>query len=212
METNTVSSGSSVFIGVDIQNDFMPGGPLGIEGGDTIIPAVNRCLNRFQHVVLTQDWHPPEHISFASRHPGKNPHDTVRTEYGEQTLWPDHCVVGSEGASFHPDLDVHRANMILRKGHSPYLDSYSGFFENDGSTRTGLAGYLRDRFLDTVFIGGLATDVCVLHTALDGRRLDFTVYVIEDAVRGLDINGSLARAWRQMEMRGVRRIFLEKLF
>ncbi len=212
METNIVSLSSSAFIGVDIQRDFMPKGALAVQDGDAVVPSVNKCLSRFRHIVLTQDWHPPEHISFASRYPGKNPQDTVRSAYGEQVLWPDHCVAGSEGAAFHPDLEVDRADIILRKGHNRSLDSYSAFFENDHSTRTGLAGYLRDRFLDTVFIGGLAADVCVLHTALDGRRLDFTVYVIEEAVRGLDIDGSLSRSWKQMEQRGVRRIALEKLF
>ena len=188
---------------VDIQHDFCPGGSLAVPGGDAIIPLVNDLMDVFEHVILTQDWHPPGHRSFASSHLGKQPYDTVALAYGEQILWPDHCVQGTEGARFHPALHQDRAELVLRKGFRRAIDSYSAFFENDQQTPTGLAGYLRERGIDTLYLTGLATDFCVKWSALDGKRLGFAVHVVEDAVRGIDTQGSLARAWEEMRDAGV---------
>lgn len=188
---------------VDIQNDFCPGGALAVSGGDEVIPVVNDLAGSFDHVLLTQDWHPPGHWSFASTHEGKTPYDTVVLDYGEQILWPDHCVQGTPGADFHPALAVGPAELILRKGFRKEIDSYSAFFENDHATRTGLAGYLREREIGTLFLVGLATDFCVAWSALDGRKLGFEVYVVEDACRCIDTNGSMERARRQMQAAGV---------
>lgn len=188
---------------VDLQNDFCPGGALAVPEGDEIVPLVNRLAERFDHVLQTQDWHPAGHFSFASAHEGKEPFETVGMDYGEQILWPDHCVQGSEGAEFHPGLDTTHAELIIRKGFRKEIDSYSAFYENDQETTTGLAGYLRERGIDTLYLCGLATDFCVKWSALDGRKEGFEVYVIEDATRGIDQNGSLAKAWEEMNAAGV---------
>lgn len=188
---------------VDIQNDFCPGGALSVPEGDAILPLVVDLAHRFDHVLLTQDWHPPGHHSFASAHPGKAPYDTVTLSYGPQILWPDHCVQGTDGAAFHPELPVEKAELIIRKGFRREIDSYSAFFENDHTTPTGLAGYLRERGIDTLYLAGLATDFCVHFSAVDGRRLGFEVFVIEDASRGIDTGGSMDAALRNMRQAGV---------
>ena len=183
-----------VLLVVDVQYDFCPGGSLAVTGGDEVIPLVNRLAQSFAHAVLTQDWHPRGHLSFASQHPGRKPFETMPLPYGMQTLWPDHCVQGTPGAEFHKALDVPRAELVLRKGFRREIDSYSAFFENDRATPTGLAGYLRERGLGRLFIAGLALDFCVRWSAEDARRLGFEVVVIEDACRAIDMSGSLAAA------------------
>lgn len=187
---------------VDIQNDFCPGGGLAVPEGDTIIPLINDLAGHFGHVILTQDWHPPGHSSFASSHPDKQPYDTVDMPYGEQILWPEHCVQGSKGADFHSDLDTDRAELIIRKGFRKEIDSYSAFFENDHETPTGLTGYLRERGIDTLYIAGLATDFCVHWSAVDGRKLGFEVHVVKDASRGIDTNGSMEEAMKRIRGSG----------
>ncbi len=191
---------------VDVQNDFMPGGALAVPGGDAVVPVINRLARRFAVVVLTQDWHPPDHLSFASQHAGRSPFGRVTLPYGEQTLWPDHCVMGSQGAALHADLDVPHAQLILRKGHGRTVDSYSAFLEADRRTRTGLDGYLAARGIRQVCVCGLATDFCVAATALDARRFGLAASVIEDASRGIDLDGSLTAAWRDMQAAGVARL------
>jgi len=191
---------------VDVQNDFCPGGALAVARGDEIVPLVNRLGERFQHVVLTQDWHPPGHSSFASSHPGNKPFQTIEVAYGLQTLWPDHCVQETTGAAFHPDLRLPHAEVVIRKGFRRAVDSYSAFYENDRRTPTGLAGYLRERGLARIFLVGLATDFCVHYSALDARRLGFAAVLIEDACRAIDLEGSLAAAMRSMAEAGVERI------
>ncbi len=171
-------------------------------GGDTIVPAVNRLAGRFAHVVLTQDWHPRGHVSFASSHPGRRPFETIELDYGTQVLWPDHCVQGTQGAAFHPGLDIPHAELVLRKGYAGTIDSYSAFRENDRKTPTGLAGYLRERGFDRLTLCGLATDFCVLFSALDGRAAGFEVAVALAACRGIDLDGSLARALAAMREAG----------
>ena len=193
------AAGDSVLLVVDVQNDFCPGGALAVPEGDRVIPSVNRLALLFEHVILTQDWHPPGHLSFASAHQGKKPYESVELPYGSQVLWPDHCVQGTRGADFHPDLDIHHAVLVVRKGYNPKIDSYSAFYENDHASSTGLAGYLRERGFSRLYLAGLATDFCVLYSALDARRLGFEVNVIEEAVRGIDVDGSLAKAWRLMD-------------
>ncbi len=188
---------------VDMQNDFCPGGALPVPEGDAIVPLINQLADRFGHVVQTQDWHPAGHQSFASSHDGHDPYDVIEVDYGEQVLWPDHCVQGTEGAAFHPDLDTTHAELIIRKGFRPEIDSYSAFFENDGETPTGLTGYLNERGIDTLYLCGLAADFCVKWSALDGCKQGFDVYVIEDATRGIDQDGSLAQAWEEMNNAGV---------
>jgi nicotinamidase/pyrazinamidase len=195
-----------VFIVVDVQNCFVPGGTLPVAGGDQIIPLINRLARGFEHVVLTQDWHTPNHVSFASSHPGKKPFDTITLPYGAQVLWPDHCVQGSRDAELHPELKIAHAQLIIRKGYRRQIDSYSAFYEADGKTPTGLAGYLKERGLERVFLVGLATDFCVAWTALDARKAGFQALVIEDATRGIDAGGSLGKAWQDMTGAGVRRI------
>jgi len=190
---------------VDIQNDFCPGGSLGVPRGDEVVAAVNRLARRFEHVALTQDWHPPGHLSFASSHPGKKPYDTVTVSYGPQVLWPDHCVQDSHGAEFHAGLAVPRAELVLRKGYHPTIDSYSAFRENDRTTKTGLAAYLRERGFQRVFIAGLALDFCVRYTAEDAHAEGFGVVVIEDACRAIDLGGSLAATWQSLNARGIAR-------
>jgi nicotinamidase/pyrazinamidase len=188
---------------IDVQNDFCPGGALAVAGGDEIIPVVNGLIGAFDHVVLTQDWHPAGHSSFASSHDGKSPFETIRMDYGDQTLWPDHCVQGTSGADFHASLDVTRAQMIVRKGFRASIDSYSAFFENDHRTPTGLAGYLRERGLSDLTLVGLATDYCVAYSAIDAARLGFSVTVRMDACRAIDLGGSLATMTETMKDAGV---------
>lgn len=192
-----------VLIVVDLQNDFCPGGALAVPNGDAIIPEVSRLARDFAHVVLTQDWHPPGHSSFASAHQGRRPFETIEAPYGPQTLWPDHCVQGTPGAAFHPALGVPHAELILRKGFRPAIDSYSAFRENDRRTQTGLAAYLRERGFERLTLCGLATDFCVLYSALDARQAGFAVEVALPACSGIDLDGSLARALQQMAAAGV---------
>jgi nicotinamidase/pyrazinamidase len=182
-----------VLIVVDVQNDFCPGGALAVAGGDEVIAPILKITSRFEHIILTQDWHPTNHSSFASAHPGKNQYEQIEMPYGAQTLWPEHCVQGSRGAEFHPRLNLPQAELILRKGFRREIDSYSAFFENDRATPTGLAGYLRERGLTRVFLAGLAYDFCVGYSALDARRLGFETIVIRDACRAIDLNGSISR-------------------
>lgn len=193
-----------VLLVVDVQNDFCPGGALAVPDGDAVVPIVNRLAARFAHVILTQDWHPPGHLSFASAHPGKTPFATVEAFYGPQILWPDHCVQGTEGAAFHPELDIPHAELVLRKGFLPEIDSYSAFRENDRRTPTGLASYLRERGFERVTLAGLATDFCVLYSALDARAAGFGVTVATAACRGIDLDGSLGRALQSMAEAGAR--------
>jgi nicotinamidase/pyrazinamidase len=197
------ASEQDVLLVVDVQNDFCPGGALPVPEGDRIVPLVNRLARQFGHVVFTQDWHSPRHASFASAHAGKQPFQTTALPYGEQVLWPDHCVQGTPGAEFHRDLDRTRAEMIVRKGFRPDIDSYSAFYENDQRTRTGLTGYLRDRGFQHVYLCGLAFDFCVKWSALDARREGFAATVIEDATRSIDLNGSAAAARTEMTKAGV---------
>lgn len=195
-----------VLIVVDVQYDFLPGGALAVPDGDAVIAPINALAGRFAHVVLTQDWHPPGHASFASSHEGKAPFETVELHYGTQVLWPDHCIQGTRGAEIAAELRIDHAKLIIRKGTHPAVDSYSGFLEADRSTPTGLAGYLKERSHARVFCAGLATDFCVAWTALDAKSAGFDAYVIEDASRGIDTMGSLAAAWRNMTAQGVKRI------
>ena len=188
---------------VDVQNDFCPGGALAVPDGDAVMPVVNRLAAEFAHVVLTQDWHPPGHGSFASSHPGRQPFETIEMAYGAQTLWPDHCVQGTPGAAFHPASAAPHAELVLRKGFRPAIDSYSAFRENDRTTPTGLAAYLRERGFERLTLCGLATDYCVLFSALDAREAGFAVDVVLDACRGIDLDGSLARAIAAMRDAGV---------
>ncbi|WP_104662924.1 bifunctional nicotinamidase/pyrazinamidase [Ensifer adhaerens] len=188
---------------VDVQNDFCPGGALGVAGGDEIVPMINGLIGRFEHVVLTQDWHPAGHSSFASSHPGKTPFEMIAMPYGAQTLWPDHCVQGSAGAQFHPALEWTRAELLIRKGFRPEIDSYSAFFENDRRTPTGLSGYLKDRGIRKVTLCGLATDFCVAFSAIDAVAQGFSTSVILDACRGIDLNGSLQAMITRMRDAGV---------
>jgi len=193
-----------VLIVVDIQNDFCPNGALAVPEGDAIVPVVNWLAREFAHVILTQDWHPRGHGSFASSHPGRQPFDTIELSYGQQILWPDHCVQGTAGAAFHPGLDVPHAELVIRKGFRSAIDSYSAFRENDRGTPTGLAGYLKERGFERITLCGLATDFCVLYSAIDGREAGFDVSLATNACRGIDVDGSLARAMRQMSEAGVR--------
>ena len=192
MSEHATINGSDVLIVVDVQNDFCPGGALAVPRGDEVVPIVNRLAARFRNVVLTQDWHPARHFSFASSHPGKKPYDTIAASYGPQILWPDHCVQGSPGAEFHPALHIPHAALVLRKGTDPTIDSYSTFYENDRTTPTGLTGYLRNRGFTRVFFAGLAFDFCVRYSAEDAQREGFAVFVVEDACRGIDMDGSVA--------------------
>lgn len=194
----------SVLLVMDVQNDFLPGGALAVPRGEEVVPVVNRLAARFANVILTQDWHPANHISFASRHPGRKPFETIELPYGTQVLWPDHCVQGSHGAGFHPDLAVDHAQAVIRKGYHAHTDSYSALLEADRVTPTGLAGMLRERGLRRVYCCGLATDFCVAWSALDAQAAGFETFVIEDACRAIDTGGSLAAAWRDLAAAGVR--------
>jgi nicotinamidase/pyrazinamidase len=195
-----------VLLVIDVQNDFCPGGALAVADGDAVVPVINRLVERFAHIVLTQDWHPPGHSSFASSHPGSAPFESIAMPYGQQTLWPDHCVQGSPGATFHPQLKTERAELVIRKGFRGEIDSYSAFYENDRCTPTGLAGYLRERGLRRIFLAGLATDFCVYYSAVDARRLGFDVVLIEAGCRAIDLAGSLDAAWAEMATAGVQRV------
>lgn len=188
---------------IDVQNDFCPGGALAVAEGDHVVRPINALIARFEHVVLTQDWHPAGHSSFASTHPGKQPFETVAMPYGKQVLWPDHCVQGAEGAAFRPDLDWTKAELVIRKGFRPAIDSYSAFFENDHETPTGLAGYLKERGIERLTFAGLATDYCVAYSALDARRSGFAATVVMDACRAIDLDGSLATMTEKMKQAGV---------
>ncbi|MDH5509318.1 MAG: bifunctional nicotinamidase/pyrazinamidase [Nitrospinota bacterium] len=191
---------------VDVQYDFLPGGALAVPSGAEVVPVINRLAHKFDHIIMTQDWHPPGHASFASSHPGKAPYDTVELTYGRQILWPDHCVQQTRGAMICEGLDVPGCRMVIRKGHHKGIDSYSTFMENDHKTPTGLAGYLGELGVGVIFLTGLATDFCVQYSALDGVAAGFEVHVVEDACRGIDIEGSLAAAWNNMESVGAKRI------
>jgi nicotinamidase/pyrazinamidase len=191
---------------IDVQNDFCAGGALAVADGDAVVPVINRLTERFDHVVLTQDWHPSGHSSFATSHPGSAPFETISMPYGQQTLWPDHCIQGTPGAAFHPQLVTEPAELVIRKGFRPEIDSYSAFHENDRRTSTGLAGYLRERGLQRIFLAGLATDYCVYYSAMDARRLGFDTVLIEAGCRAIDLAGSLAAAWTAMAAAGVERV------
>lgn len=196
-------SSQDVLLVVDVQNDFCPGGALPVAGGDQVIAPIHRIAAQFQHIILTQDWHPANHSSFAANHPGTRAYESIGLDYGPQTLWPVHCVQNTLGADFHPDLHLTQSELILRKGFRPQIDSYSAFFENDRVTPTGLAGYLGERELKRVFLAGLAYDFCVAYSALDARRLGLPVVVVRDACRGIDLDGSVARMEAQFETAGV---------
>ncbi|HCP18442.1 MAG TPA: bifunctional nicotinamidase/pyrazinamidase [Alphaproteobacteria bacterium] len=194
---------TTAFIAIDVQNDFCPGGALAVNDGDAVVAPINALINTYDHVILTQDWHPSGHSSFASEHDGHDPLTTITMPYGEQTLWPDHCVQGTNGAMFHDQLNIDRAELIIRKGYRREVDSYSAFFENDHKTTTGLTGYLNDRGITHVVMAGLATDFCVAFSALDARKCGFSCQVVMDASRAIDLGGSLAAMTEAMAEAGV---------
>ncbi len=193
----------SALLVIDVQNDFTPGGQLAVPEGDQIVPLINRLAGLFKQVIIAQDWHPAGHASFASSHPGRKPYDVIELPYGQQTLWPDHCVRATPGAEFHPELDLPHAQLVIRKGCNPDIDSYSAFLEADRTTVTGLAGYLKERGIDTVYMVGLALDFCVMFSALDARTAGFNAFVVLDACRAIDLQGSLAAATERMQLAGV---------
>jgi nicotinamidase/pyrazinamidase len=197
---------ASALLVIDVQNCFLPGGSLAVKDGEQVVPVINRIAKGFTNVVMTQDWHTAGHISFASVHAGKKPFEIIDLPYGKQVLWPDHCVQGTDGAALSKDLSIPQAALVIRKGYHKDVDSYSAFTEADGKTTTGLAAYLKARNLERLFVAGLATDFCVAWTALDARKAGFEAYVIEDACRGIDTQGSLAKAWADMAKAGVKRI------
>lgn len=203
MSKPTALADNCVFVAVDVQNDFCPSGALAVTDGDAVVPVINAVSQAFSHVIMTQDWHPADHMSFASQHSDNNPFDVIDMPYGHQVLWPDHCVQGTHGAAFHDDLDLPNTDLIIRKGYRRDIDSYSAFYENDQETPTGLGGYLRERGFTHVYLGGLATDYCVHYSALDARREGFETTVIEDACRAIDLAGSLARARQEMDEVGI---------
>ena len=196
----------SVLIVVDVQNCFVPGGSLAVQKGDEVVPIINKLAKVFENVVITQDWHHPQHVSFASQHAGKKPFETIKLPYGTQVLWPDHCVQGTDGAALYKDLQIPNAQLVIRKGFRQNVDSYSAFVEADRKTPTGLAGYLKARGIKSCYVAGLATDFCVAWTALDARKAGFEAAVIEDACRGIDLQGSMAKAWATMKTAGVKRV------
>lgn len=196
---------------VDVQNGFTPGGNLAVSSSDQIITPINNIAEYFDHVVITQDWHPKNHISFANNHNDKKPFDTIELDYGTQVLWPEHCVQGTQDAALHSDLNITKAQLIIRKGCHPHIDSYSAFLEADHKTSTGLAGYLKERRIDSVFIVGIATDFCVAWTAIDAAKLGFNSYVISDLTKGIDLGGSLQHAWQEMLAHGVKRIYAKEV-
>jgi len=197
---------NAALVVVDVQNGFTPGGNLAVADADTIIPTINQLAGCFENVILTQDWHPDNHISFAANHSGKQPFENIKIDYGTQVLWTKHCVQGTHDAEFHPDLNIPSAQLIIRKGFHAHIDSYSAFVEADHATMTGLTGYLKERGIDTVYVVGIATDFCVVWTALDAIQLGFKTLVIEDACKGINLNGSLEQAWQAMQQQGVVRI------
>ena len=203
---------NSALIVVDVQNGFTPGGHLAVAHADQIIPKINQLATHFDNIVLTQDWHPENHISFAENHAGKDPFDTVELNYGTQVLWPSHCVQGTQDADFNPDLNIPRAQLIIRKGFHSEIDSYSAFMEADHQTPTGLAGYLKERGVDTVYIVGIATDFCVAWAAIDAAKKGFKSYVIADATKAIDLQGSLQHAWQNMLASGVKRVVAQDIF
>lgn len=194
-----------VLLVIDVQNDFMPGGALAVPHGDEVVPAINALASQFAHVVITQDWHPAAHVSFADNHPGRQPFETIMLAYGEQVLWPTHCVQNTQGAALHADLHIPHAQAVVRKGYQASVDSYSAFLEADRKTPTGLAGYLREKGVRRVHCVGLATDFCVAWSALDAKAAGFDACVIEHACRAIDLNGSLATAWAALAAAGVSR-------
>jgi nicotinamidase/pyrazinamidase len=196
----------SALIVIDVQNCFVDGGTLPVKGGAEVVPVINKLAESFENIVVTQDWHTQGHASFASAHAGQKPFSSIKLSYGNQVLWPDHCVQGTDDAALHKDLKLPTAQVIVRKGFHKGVDSYSAFEEADRKTATGLGGYLKQRGIKTVYVAGLATDFCVAWTALDARKAGFEVFVIEDATRAIDLNGSLAAAWKQMTAKGVKRI------
>jgi nicotinamidase/pyrazinamidase len=198
-----IPADTDILVIVDVQNDFCSGGALAVPGGEEVVPLVNDLAQMFANVVLTQDWHPPGHSSFASSHRGRAPFETIEAAYGPQTLWPDHCVQGSQGAAFHRDLDTDRAQIVIRKGFRAAIDSYSALYENDHATETGLNGYLADRGMKRLFLCGLATDFCVAFSAIDAAACGYATFVIEDACRAIDLDGSLAASKAQMAQAGV---------
>ena len=204
MTDNFTIGERDVLLAVDIQNDFCPGGGLSVPRGDEVVPLINSLAARFAHVVLTQDWHPRGHLSFVSSHPGKQPYQTIEVAYGTQVLWPDHCVQGTAGAAFREDLAVPHAELVLRKGYHREIDSYSAFYENDRKTHTGLAGYLHERGFQRVFLAGLAFDFCVRYSAEDACREGFQAIVIEDACRGIDVDGSIGATRELFRTLGIR--------
>ncbi|PTT31616.1 bifunctional nicotinamidase/pyrazinamidase [Pseudomonas sp. HMWF021] len=193
----------SALLVIDVQNDFTPGGQLAVPEGNLIVPLINRLSGLFKQVIIAQDWHPAGHASFASSHPGRKPYDVIQLPYGEQVLWPDHCVQGTVGAEFHAELKLPHAQLIIRKGCNPDIDSYSAFLEADRRTTTGLAGYLKERGIDTLYMVGLALDFCVMYSALDARAAGFNAFVVLDACRAIDMEGSLAAAMERMQTAGV---------
>jgi nicotinamidase/pyrazinamidase len=197
---------TDVLLVVDVQNDFCPGGALAVDRGDEVVPIINRLGERFDHVVLTQDWHPREHVSFASAHAGGKPYETAETSYGTQALWPDHCVQGTPGAELHAALHLPHAELIVRKGFRREIDSYSAFLENDHTTPTGLAGYLRERGMKRIFVCGLAYDFCVRHSAIDGTAFDFEAVVLQDACRAVGLRGSVEATDQALYEAGIQRI------
>ena len=202
---------NAALIVVDVQNGFTPGGNLAVANADEIIPNINEIATYFENIIITQDWHPEDHISFAQNHANKNPFDTVELNYGTQVLWPSHCVQGTYDAELHPNLKLPTAQLIIRKGFHCHIDSYSAFMEADHKTTTGLSGYLKERAIDTVFVVGIATDFCVAWTAIDAVTLGFKTFVIADATQGIDLTGSLQQAWQDMLEAGVHRINMKDL-
>lgn len=201
----------SVLIIVDVQNGFTPGGNLAVAHADQIIPQINQLAEVFENIVLTQDWHPENHVSFVENHVGYRPFETIELAYGPQVLWPAHCIQGTQDAEFHPNLKASKAQLIIRKGFHTNIDSYSAFIEADHQTSTGLAGYLKERGINRVFIAGIATDFCVAWTAMDACKLGFETYVVADASQGIDLEGSLQQAWQEMQAYGVKRIYVKDI-
>jgi len=207
-----LQSERSALIVVDVQNGFTSGGNLEVAHAEQIIPTINQLARHFDNIVLTQDWHPENHISFVENHPNRKAYELIQLDYGPQVLWPSHCVQGTQDAEFHPDLNIPTAQLIIRKGFRSQIDSYSAFMEADHKTTTGLAGYLKERGIDTVYIVGIATDFCVAWTAMDAAKLGFKAFVISDATKAIDLQGSLQHAWQEMLAVGVKRVISKEIF
>lgn len=207
-----LQSERSALIVVDVQNGFTSGGNLEVAHAEQIIPTINQLARHFDNIVLTQDWHPENHISFVENHPNRKAYELIQLDYGPQVLWPSHCVQGSKDAEFHPDLNIPTAQLIIRKGFRSQIDSYSAFMEADHKTTTGLAGYLKERGINTVYIVGIATDFCVAWTAMDAAKLGFKAFVISDATKAIDLQGSLQHAWQEMLAVGVKRVISKEIF